>query len=87
MARVACYEVSGIEMWIPSGDHGPPHFHARKPGHWHARVYFMEQAEDMVKPVQPPDAKIRGADRRAITAGAESNRVALLREWEACQAE
>ena len=84
MARVVCFQVPSIEMWIPSGDHSPPHFHARKP-EWHVRVSFLKPVDSMIQLIRPKDAKIRGVDRRAIINGAKANRVALLAEWEACQ--
>lgn len=85
MAQVKALSVPGIRMWFPSGDHQPPHFHADRPGQWHAVVYILEGAGRMIELKRPPDAKIRSGDRRRIVAGVEANREALLQEWEACQ--
>lgn len=86
MAGVRCFQVYGIQMWIPSGDHEPPHFHARKRGHWSARVFFLEEAGQMIRDVRPGNAKIGGGDRKAIVRGVEEHRDKLLEEWERCQA-
>jgi hypothetical protein len=85
MTKVACFSVTGIEMWIPSGDHEPPHFHARKPGEWSARVYFLEAPGEMIRRKRPRHARIRGNDRKALVTGAAANRTALLAEWQRCQ--
>ena len=85
MARVAAFEVPGVEMWLPSGDHEPAHFHARKAGHWDAKVYIQEPAENMIQLLRPPGARMRGSDRRAIVSGVLARRLELLEEWEACQ--
>jgi hypothetical protein len=85
MAQVDCFTVAGIEMWIYTGDHGPPHPHARKRGHWSARVFFLEKRVRMIQDIRPPDARMKGTTRRAIIAGVEAHRAALLRQWEACQ--
>lgn len=29
MSEVKAIELAGIKTWIPSGDHWPPHLHAR----------------------------------------------------------
>ena len=83
MARVTCFQVPGIRMLIPSGDHRPPHFHASRPGEWSAKVFFLEPADQMIQAIRPLDATIRGRDRRTIVRGVEANRQALLEE--ACQ--
>ena len=85
MARVEAFKVGGILMWFPSGDHGPAHFHARKAEHWVAKVYLQEGAEQMIELIRPPGAKMKRADRKAIVAGVEEHRLALLAEWERCQ--
>ena len=85
MAKVKAFEVAGIQMWIPSGDHNPPHFHARKPGHWVVKVNILEAENAMIEVVRPPNARVDRRDRKAITKGVELHRAALLREFEACQ--
>ena len=40
MPRVECITVAGLELWFNSLDHGPPHFHVRKPDRWEIRVFF-----------------------------------------------
>jgi len=85
MARVRAFRIAGVEMRILSGDHSPPHFHARRLGHWHVRVFFLEEEDSMVELLGPRNARISGSDRRAILRGVAGNRAALLAEWEACQ--
>ena len=40
MPRVECMALAGLELWFNSEDHGPPHFHVRKPDRWEIRVFF-----------------------------------------------
>jgi hypothetical protein len=87
MARVRAFSVPGVRLVIYSGDHEPPHLHARKPGHWEAKVYFLESEVRMIELVRPPDAKMSRADRRRIIAGVRMHRPGLLAEWEAAQAD
>ncbi len=85
MAQVKAFAIGGVYMWIPSGDHEPPHFHARRAGEWAAKVYILEAREAMIELERPPDAIMRGSDRRALIRGVEQHRGELLAEWEACQ--
>ena len=86
MGRVTVFQLAGIDLWIPSGDHDPPHFHAHKPGHWHVKVLFLEQDEErMILPIRPPDARVHGKDRRALVEGVRTHRHALLAQWDAGQ--
>jgi hypothetical protein len=85
VAQVKAFAIGGIEMWFGSGDHEPAHFHARRRGEWHAKVRILESPERMIYWLRPLDATIKGRDRRAIIAGVEENRAALLAEWEVCQ--
>ena len=85
MAQVKAFSIGGIQMWFPSGDHGPAHFHARRPGEWLARVYIQAPAAGMIELIRPPGATVKGTDRKAIIEGVEANRPALLMEWEQSQ--
>ena len=87
MATIRAFSVPGVRLIIYSGDHEPPHIHARKPGHWEARVYILEADAAMVQLSRPPDAKMSRADRRAIITGVTAHRPELLAEWEAAQAD
>lgn len=86
MAQVKAFKVDGVRMIFHSGDHEPPHFHARRGSDWSARVFFQRNAAEMFDEVKPPGAKIRPADRKTIVEGVEAHRPELLKEWEACQA-
>ena len=59
MATVSYFTVPGIEMWIVSGDHEPPHFHARRRGEWSAKVLFLEGRDRMIRATRPPNARVR----------------------------
>lgn len=83
MAQVHAFAVAGIKMSFPSGDHGPPHIHAQRPGEWAAKVYIQTQEIEIIR---PPDAKIKAADRKAIIEGVVAYGAELLQQWEDCQA-
>ena len=85
MAKVRAFTVPGIEMWFYSGDHRPPHFHARSAGEWEVRVHFLNASGQMIEVIRPPDARIKGSVRKALEHGAEAHRAGLLREWELSQ--
>ncbi len=87
MAAVRSFCVPGVRLVIYSGDHEPPHLHARKPGHWEAKIYILESEAAMIEILRPPDARIGRSDRRAIITGVLANRPELLAEWEAAQAD
>ena len=86
MAQVRAFAVPGVKMCIPSGDHGPPHIHARRPGEWAAKVYILADRDQMIELLRPRDATIKATDRTAIIAGVEAHRPELLQEWQDCQA-
>jgi hypothetical protein len=81
MARVRAFSVGGVEMWFYSGDHLPPHFHARRAGEWEVRVFLQEHPSRMIEVVRPPNARLKGRDRRALIEGVQDHRVELLAEW------
>lgn len=85
MSKVKAFSVGGVEMWFCSGDHEPPHFHARRPGEWEAKVFIEEHVTSMIQVVKPGDAHISRSDRRALVSGVEKHRFDLLQEWEVCQ--
>lgn len=85
MAKVKAFSVEGIELWIYSGDHEPPHFHARRRGDWTVRVFILEHQDRMIQLIGPADAKISAKHRKALIDGVLANRERLLKEWQACQ--
>ncbi len=87
MASVKAFGVPGVKMIIYSGDHEPPHIHARRSDDWEAKVYILESVERMIEILKPPGARMSRADRRAITQGIETYRPQLLNEWEQAQAD
>jgi Domain of unknown function (DUF4160) len=87
MAQVRAFQVPGIRLLIPSGDHQPPHIHASKRGgDWAAKVYINAGRGQMIELIRPPGARIGSGDRSAIEDGVINHRAELLLEWENCQA-
>ncbi len=82
MARVKAFDVGGVRMIFLSGDHGPPHFHARRGGDWQAKVFLLENRDRMITLQW---GRMKGPDRKAIIRGVEDHRVELLQEFDACQ--
>lgn len=79
MPRVASFELPGIELRFHSHDHRPAHLHAKVPGEWEIRVYFLHE---------PPTYDVAWvatripADRlRAVLTIAAEHRSELLEEW------
>lgn len=87
MATIRAFHVSGVRLIIYSGDHEPPHLHSQKPGHWEAKVYFLESEAAMIEILRPPNARMSRSDRRTIIEGVMAHRPELLAEWEAAQAD
>jgi len=81
MARVRCFEIAGVQCYWISGDHDPPHFHARRPGEWHYVVNFLQPRGRMLR-VKREVKRIAGSVRRALCTRAEANLDALLDEWQ-----
>lgn len=79
MPRVACFEVEGVELLFHSHDHRPAHFHARRPGDWEIRVYFLR--EPPVYEEVFVMTRISASDLRAVLDGAGAHRAELLEEW------
>ena len=48
MGRVDAFAIGGLDLWFNSHDHGPPHFHVRRPGEWEIRVYFLDCTEEVL---------------------------------------
>lgn len=86
MGRVESFKIAGLDLWFNSSDHLPPHFHARKAGHWEIRVHFLEcTAGNLVFTMKWP-RRTSGPDRRErqeLLDAALAHRAELLREWEA----
>ena len=54
MGKVDCLSIDGVECWFWSQDHRPPHFHAKKPGEWHFRVWFLRKEGCMLERREGP---------------------------------
>lgn len=82
MGKVDCFTLPGLDLWINSSDHPPPHFHAERRDKWSIRVYFLlcregELVCDTVYGNGP-----NSTERRTLLAQVLEHREALLREWE-----
>ena len=77
MPKVEAFQVAGIEMWFWSHDHDPPHFHAKRGGEWEIKVGILDGEIEIVR---PPNARIKGSDRKAILKGIKRYRLELLKE-------
>ncbi len=49
MPIVESFQIAGCRCWFYSDDHRPAHFHARSPGEWEVRVYFL---------LEPPQVEV-----------------------------
>jgi len=82
VGNVNCLSFAGVKCWFYSLDHRPPHFHAKRKGKWHIRVYFMRAKTRMIEHVPGSKGRIRGKERRELLRVAELCREELLQEWE-----
>ena len=82
MGRVDAFQLPGVDCWFYSQDHRPPHFHARRRGQWHARVFFLEPAARMIEPVRRQADRMSASDRARLAEAAAAGRRQLLAEWE-----
>jgi len=82
MGRVSSFTLAGIDCWFYSHEHRPPHFHARRKGQWHVRVFFQMPESGMIEPVQSHIDRMTKADRSALCKMAALHRAQLLEEWE-----
>jgi hypothetical protein len=86
VARVSAFAIPGLDLWFNSSDHLPPHFHARRPGEWEIRVFFLlcteERLEYTVK-WKHVRRSIRRQDIEQLREAVVRNRVGLLEEWTA----
>ena len=85
MGRVSAFEIDGMDLWFNSSDHLPPHFHARKPGSWEIRVFFLLCSDghlESEKKWPPGRPSPRNREREAILRATLEHRAELLEEWE-----
>ena len=82
MGEVECFHIEGVKCWFWSQDHRPPHFHAKKRGEWHFRVWFLQREAMMLERQPGPRGRISAADRKALQQMVADHRAELLQEWE-----
>jgi hypothetical protein len=82
VGKVEAFAIAGLELWFWSGDHAPPHFHAKKAGEWEIRVSFLETSEKglafEVKWGIGPNAR----EQKLVAGLVLAHRAMLLAEWE-----
>jgi hypothetical protein len=82
MGKVSSFIVAGVDCWFYSHEHRPPHFHARREGQWHVRVFFLMPPSRMIERVKSHASRMAKADRKALCQMAALHRAQLLEEWE-----
>lgn len=85
MPRLEAFSVPGLDLFFNSLDHLPPHFHARRPGEWEIRVYFLVSGSKLAYDLKWSRKKsgVPASIAEALNAAVNANRAQLLREWEA----
>lgn len=85
MPRLEAFSVAGLDLFFNSLDHLPPHFHARRPGEWEIRVYFLVSGAKLAYDLKWSRKKsgVPASMAEALKAAVNANRAQLLREWEA----
>jgi hypothetical protein len=81
VVRVRSFELPGMECVFLLADHDPPHFHAKRRGHWEVRAFFLEERERMLE-LKWCRKTLTGKDRRTLCDAAESHGEELLEQWE-----
>ena len=81
MGRVASFSVVGLDLWFNSHDHEPPHFHARKPGVWEIRIYFLTCTRNEVDFEMKWGSRPGARDIRQLASAIVECRATLLEEW------
>jgi hypothetical protein len=82
MGKVTSIRIEGIDCWFYSQDHRPPHFHAKKRGEWHFKVWFLRSEGTMLERAKGPQGRITIRDKRLLQKMAALHRAELLKEWE-----
>ena len=83
MGRVEAFTLEGLNLWINSSDHLPPHLHVGRRGQWEIRVFFLECTHgNLVDERKWGRRGPSATDRAAILRAVLEHRVALLEEWE-----
>jgi hypothetical protein len=84
LGKIDAFAVAGIETWFYSLDHPPPHLHAKRPGEWEIRVYFLRFEKrhldfdfEWCEKKRGPNA----GEKSAILEAVLGCREALLAEW------
>ncbi len=85
MGKVETFSVTGLDIFILSQDHRPPHIHVRRPSEWEIRIYFMDCTETHLEfevKWSKRSRNITRAQRAMMLQLVYSNRESLLTEWE-----
>lgn len=82
MGEVGCFRIEGVKCWFWSQDHRPPHFHAKRRGEWHFRVWFLQKEVAMLERRPGSKGRISAQDKKTLQQMAAHHRAELLKEWE-----
>ncbi len=85
MPVIQAFQIPKLYMFIPSGDHMPPHFHIRHPDGWVIKIDITACTEStlsfvVIRPPQfaGPNSKLEKTIRQNVV----EHRAALLQEFE-----
>jgi len=82
MGKVASFDIEGIYCWFNSQEHRPPHFHAKRRGKWHFRVWLLKSEGAMLERAKGPQGHISAQDKKLLLRKTVCYRAELLQEWE-----
>ena len=80
MGLVQAFQLPGCRFRFHTGDHGPPHFHARAADAWEIRVFFLQEPPEHEVKFEVKHVSARTV--REILRLAALHRAELLEEWE-----
>ena len=81
MVRVTSFDLAGLDCVFYLLDHEPPHFHAKRLGHWEVRVFFLNPRAEMLE-IKWERKTFTGRDRNALCDAAVASARDLLAQWE-----
>lgn len=79
MGKVESFRIDGCRCWFYSHDHLSPHFHAKAPGEWEVRVFFLEEPPRLE--LKFKIGRVPAVLRKQLVELARSHRTDLMMEW------
>ena len=83
MGLLQAFQLPECRFRFHTGDHGPPHFHARAEDAWEIRVFFLREPPEYEVKFKMKHVSARTV--REILELAAVHRAELLEEWERSQ--